>query len=238
MFEDSLVESTGRIRTRSRHFVIGSFALQAALVATLALIPYLYPATLPRQSLATLLMAPPPPAAPAPPAPHTASLRTVVPILLEGLTAPTSIPRHIAQITDAAANPPGADMTFSGSDKGNVKGAMDMLGSAPPKPLLVKPPKPSGPIRVSAGVAQGRLLAPIQPIYPEIAKSARIQGTVIVEATISKLGLIQQARVLSGPPMLAQAALQAVQRARYQPYLLNGEPVEVQTTINIVFSLE
>jgi protein TonB len=86
-------------------------------------------------------------------------------------------------------------------------------------------------------VAEGRLLAPIQPIYPAIAKAARIQGTVVIEAVISRQGLVKQARIVSGQPMLAQAALEAVSRARYQPYMLNGQPVEVYTTIDINFVL-
>jgi protein TonB len=90
---------------------------------------------------------------------------------------------------------------------------------------------------VSAGVASGELLTPIRPIYPEIAKAAHIQGTVVVAAVISKEGVVENARAISGPAMLARAALDAVAAARYRPYRLNGEPVEVETTINIVFSL-
>jgi protein TonB len=75
------------------------------------------------------------------------------------------------------------------------------------------------------------------PQYPAIAKAARIQGTVVLQATISKSGSIQNLRVISGPPMLQQAALEAVRSWRYKPYLLNGDPVEVETTVNVVFNL-
>ena len=75
------------------------------------------------------------------------------------------------------------------------------------------------------------------PQYPAIAKAARIQGIVVLQATISKSGSIQNLRVISGPPMLQQAAMDAVRSWRYKPYLLNGEPVEVETTINVVFNL-
>jgi protein TonB len=95
----------------------------------------------------------------------------------------------------------------------------------------------AGPLRISAGVATGRLLGPIRPVYPTIAKSARIEGTVVVEATISKTGVVENARAISGPSMLIQAAISAIAQARYQPYKLNGEPVEVQTTINVIFKL-
>ena len=75
------------------------------------------------------------------------------------------------------------------------------------------------------------------PQYPAIAKAARIQGTVVLQATISKAGAITNLRVVSGPPMLQQAALDAVRSWRYKPYLLNGDPVEVETTVNVVFNL-
>jgi periplasmic protein TonB len=75
------------------------------------------------------------------------------------------------------------------------------------------------------------------PQYPAIAKAARIQGTVVLQATISKAGGIENLRVVSGPPMLQQAAMDAVRSWRYKPYLLNGDPVEVETTVNVVFNL-
>lgn len=113
------------------------------------------------------------------------------------------------------------------------------LGTPPP-PLLIKPePKPRpGPVRISAGVAAGRLIAPIRPVYPAIAREARIQGTVVVEATISTQGLVEHAHLVSGPPILASAALSAIAQARYEPCKLNGDPVEVETTINVIFKLE
>ena len=81
------------------------------------------------------------------------------------------------------------------------------------------------------------LLDKITPQYPAIAKAARIQGTVVLQATISKSGSIENLRVVSGPPMLQQAAMDAVRTWRYKPYLLNGDPVEVETTVNVVFNL-
>jgi protein TonB len=77
----------------------------------------------------------------------------------------------------------------------------------------------------------------VNPTYPPIARAARISGTVVLQATISKQGTIQNLRVISGPPMLTQSALEAVKSWRYKPYELNGEPVEVETTVNVVFNL-
>lgn len=90
---------------------------------------------------------------------------------------------------------------------------------------------------VSAGVAVGLLIQRTPPVYPAIAKDARVSGTVELQATISKAGIVKDIRVVSGPPMLRRAAVDAVQTWRYKPYKLNNEPTEVQTTINVVFSL-
>jgi protein TonB len=92
-------------------------------------------------------------------------------------------------------------------------------------------------VNVSSGVSAGLLLAPIRPEYPQIARITHTEGTVVVDAVISRIGTIESARVLSGPPILQQAALEAVRQARYRPFLLNGQPTDVQTTITIVFRM-
>lgn len=92
-------------------------------------------------------------------------------------------------------------------------------------------------MRISSGVSAGLLLAPIRPVYPAIAKVAHIEGTVSVQAIISKTGAVESARAVSGPVMLQAAALDAVTKARYKPYLLNGEPTEVDTTFTVAFHL-
>jgi protein TonB len=237
MFEDSLVESTGRIRTRSRRYVAGSFLLQAALVATLILIPYLYPAALPSRFLSVPLIAPPPAPAPAVIAQHTVSApASHTELLLDTLTAPPRIPNSISHIVDP--NPPslviGGDL--GGGRNIGVPGSI-LPGSASPPQPRVQPARPAGPMRVSGGVAEGRLIVPIQPVYPALARATRTQGTVVVEATISTAGRIENTRVVSGPPLLVQAALTAIQQARYRPFLLNNQPVEVETTIRVVFTL-
>ena len=90
---------------------------------------------------------------------------------------------------------------------------------------------------VSSGVLAGYLIAPIHPEYPSIAKAVHVEGTVVIDAIISRTGGIESAHVLSGPPMLQRAALDAVRQARYRPFLLNGQPTEVQTTITINFRM-
>lgn len=153
------------------------------------------------------------------------------------LTAPTKIPKQIKMVTEKEA-PPSQGFGVAGMEgmgggaPGGVIGGL-FAGAAAPV-VKAAPPKK---IAISQGVAQGLLIEKIQPIYPAIAKAARMQGTVVLQATISKTGEIQNLRVISGPAMLQQAAIQAVSRWRYRPYLLNNEPVEVETTVNVVFSL-
>lgn len=86
-------------------------------------------------------------------------------------------------------------------------------------------------------IDEGNLIRKVQPIYPALARSARIQGVVALQATISKEGTIKNLRVLSGHPMLTAAAIDAVRQWRYRPYVLNGAPVEVETQITVNFSL-
>jgi len=92
-------------------------------------------------------------------------------------------------------------------------------------------------IRVSQGVVAGLVIRKVQPNYPQLAKTARVQGNVQLAALIGKDGTIQNLHVLSGHPLLTQAALDAVKQWRYKPYILNGEPVEVDTQITVIFSL-
>jgi protein TonB len=92
-------------------------------------------------------------------------------------------------------------------------------------------------VSISSGIAVGLLRQKTAPVYPPIAKTARVQGTVVIQATISKTGAIDNLHVVSGPTMLRQAALDAVKTWRYSPYMLSGEPVEVETTVNVVFAL-
>jgi protein TonB len=121
------------------------------------------------------------------------------------------------------------------------------VAAAPTAPIarpVVEAPRPvvavaadSEPVRVSAGVSQGMLLAPIVPVYPPIAVSAHVEGAVVMEAVISKDGGIASVRAVSGPVMLREAALDAVRVARYRPYRVDGHPTEVAATIKVVFQL-
>ena len=150
------------------------------------------------------------------------------------LVAPTKIPNSIKQVAEKEAPPSSFGVAGMEGLGGSANGVMgSVFGSGGPKVQAAVPKK----VNISAGVAIGMLIQKTQPIYPPIAKAARVSGTVILQATISKTGSIQNLQVVSGPAMLQQAAMDAVRTWRYRPYLLNNDPVEVQTTINVIFSL-
>ncbi|HXZ27614.1 MAG TPA: TonB family protein [Terriglobales bacterium] len=207
------------------------------------LLPLIYTEALPKQQLMSFLVAPPPP--PPPPPPAAAQQIKVVKVesdIVNGeLRTPTKIPEKVKMIQEDAPPPP---VSSTGGVVGGVPGGVPggslggviggIIGSAP-----VAMPKVAAPqrIRVSSGVAQGMLIQQVQPVYPPMAKMARVQGTVVLQAVISKEGTIENLRVVSGHPMLIQSALDAVKQWRYKPYLLSGEPVEVDTQITVNFNL-
>jgi protein TonB len=243
MFEDSLLESAGKLRTRRKWTTVLSFFLQCVLIGILVLVPLIYTEALPRQQLMTFLVAPPPP--PPPPPPPAAMPVKVVKVIqtdiINGqLRTPTKIPEKVAMIKEESAPPPMTMAGVIGGVPGGVPGGSmggvigGIIGSTP-----VAVPKVAAPtrIRVSGGVQQGNLISQVKPVYPAIAKAARIQGTVVLQAEISKQGTIENLHVLSGHPMLVQNAIDAVKQWRYKPYLLNGEPVPVETTITVNFTL-
>jgi protein TonB len=235
MFEDSTFASAHRIHTRSPRYAAGSLVLQTALVAILVLIPFLYPSALPGKFLVVSLIAPtPPPAATIVEPQHALASTSHTELLTNTIQAPGSIPKRIAHIVDTA--PPGAIPSSAfGANSGT--NTLPLGPATPSETPRVHAARPAGPIHISGGVAAGQLIVPIQPRYPPIARATGTQGTVIVSAIISTDGRIESLRVLSGSPMLVSAAVDAIRQARYRPWTLNGQPVEVETTINVVFSL-
>jgi protein TonB len=124
---------------------------------------------------------------------------------------------------------------MGGSSGGLLGGVPGGMGSGPAITPRV-PPKPTGPLKVSSGTMAGSLIVKPEPVYPPIAKAAHVQGAVILHATISKAGTIENLQAISGPQMLQGAAMDAVRRWKYKPYLLNGEPTEVETTVTVNFT--
>jgi protein TonB len=237
MFEDSLVVSqVHHISSPERWTALASISLQFALAALVITLPFLHPEKLAfRTDAPRILM--PLPLKPAVPIEHvqtsSASSGMTTPNVARSLMAPRVLPTLLPQQNDAPVISP---IAFGMADR-NPLGAA--IGDAMRGPhIAVVPAHPSNsPVHVSLGVSAGMLLTPIHPIYPEIARIARVQGTVVVEAIISRTGTIESLRAITGPPMLRQAALDAIRAARYRPYRLNGSPTEVQTTITVNFRL-
>jgi len=160
--------------------------------------------------------------------------------------APKEVPKNIANIVEDTSVPPpsaGVGGVVGGVGSGGLGALGNILGAAPsaapPPPPIKEAPKPATPqrIRVGGNVQQANLTRKITPVYPPLAKQARIQGTVKFTAVIGKDGSIQNLQLVSGHPLLVEAARQAVAQWQYKPTLLNGEPVEVVTTIDVNFTL-
>jgi protein TonB len=242
MFEDSLMESGGRLKTKRGATTIIAFILEVLFLIVLVLLPLIFTEALPTKQLMTMLTAPPPP--PPPPPPPAAAPVIVKKIQSEldngQLRTPTAIPKKIQMIKEDEPPPSAGPAGVVGGVPGGVPGGAmgGVLGSVM-SGINTAVPKAATPqrVRVSQGVSQGLLVHKVQPEYPPIARQARIQGVVVLQALIGKDGSIQNLHVVSGHPMLTNAALAAVKEWKYKPYFLNGEPVEVETTINVNFTL-
>lgn len=249
MFEQTFVQ-TGKTNTTKT--VIFSFAIQIVMVAVLVVLPLIYFDVLPAAQLTSLITAPPPP--PPPPPPPAAAPPKVVKVIprqmaTDKLLIPKVIPKEVKQINEDEA-PPSAGMGVAGGVPGGVAGGAvggvlgGILGGIPsaappppPPPKKEPPPKPTGPVTVGGRVQAAKLIRQVQPQYPQIARQARISGTVELGAIIGEDGHIQELHVISGHPLLRQAALDAVKQWVYQPTLLNEQAVKVSTTIDVIFSL-
>lgn len=236
MFEDATFHSSGILHDKTPKWMLLTLAINLSAVAALIVLPLLYPDTLPSRILRQTLFAPMPPLTRITPL-HITSTQLAsqqTQSIRNPFEAPRLIPNSISTAPDNTP-PPTGDVSISSDSTPGGLGTQSALFQTTPKPVVRAAPaqKP----RISDGVAQGMLLTRTAPLYPVIAKTAGISGTVSLAATISKSGTIENLRVLSGQPMLRQAALDAVQKWRYRPYLLSGQPIEVETTINVVFSL-
>jgi protein TonB len=249
---DQLIESGGRHeRTKKSLTLTISIIAHVVVVVVLIIIPLLFPETLQGQlSALTQLISPPPPPPPAPPPPPpTTAVRVVKPQVDDGqFRAPVEIPKEIARIVDDGPPPDAALGGVVGGVPGGVPGGTlsGVLGGVLGGPQLIAPPPPPPPpeaprppqrIKVGGNVQQANLVKQVKPPYPPLARQARIQGTVILEAVINRQGSVDQLRVVSGHPLLVQSAMDAVRQWKYRPTLLNGEPVEVVTTITVNFNL-
>ena len=248
LFEDSLLEASGGQRKRRTCATLLSIVLQCLLVGVLIVIPLLFTDVLPKQQLLTLLEAPPPPppAPPAAPAPTAVRVVKVTSEIANGqLRTPGRIPAKVQMIKEDDAPPPpaisggivgGVPGGIPGGQLGGVIGGIISSTSSVAAVSNLSKPAPQR-VRVSPGVSKGLLVYRIEPAYPPLARQAHIQGVVLLTAVIDKDGNIQNLQVVSGHPMLAPAAIEAVKQWRYKPFLLNGQPLEVETTVTVTFQL-
>jgi protein TonB len=243
MFEEMVISSPNPKKTNKPWTVFFSMLFQLAFLGILILIPLIYTEALPKTMMATMLTAPPPPPPPPPPpaAVQVVHVKPQAHLMDAGkLMQPKVIPKDIKIIKEDAEPDMNAGMAggvpggvAGGSMGGVLGGVIGGMGGAPPPPR----PRQTGPLRVGGNVQAARIINRVQPMYPPLARQTRISGTVRLHAIIGKDGTIQQLEVISGHPLLQQAALDAVRQWRYQPTLLNTEPVEVDTTIDVIFSL-
>jgi protein TonB len=243
MFSHSLLELSEIERRRRKGAALFSFILQGLIVGVLVLLPLWFLDTLPAQQLVTFLVAPPPPPPPPPPAAPVKTVQMVSQIVNGQLLAPSKIPKVVKMIKEEEAPPPAMGVTggvVGGVPGGQAGGVIGSLISAANHSGNTAPRTAEIPKRlvVSQGVSLGMLQNRIEPVYPIIARRARVQGTVTLRAIISTQGTIESLQVVDGHPMLVNAALDAVKQWRYKPYTLSGQPVEVETTVFVNFHID
>lgn len=252
MFELSLVESTTeRVKTQTKWYFLATMIVYTIVVSTVIILGImLVNPQLEEQFISAALLAPPPPPPPPPPAAAPPKPRAIPRNVIKiptGFVAPTKVPEKLPPAEadlpvvrvdpNAMGVPGGVPGGVAGGVLGGVVGGV--LGSAGPveAPPPPPPPPPKKPKRVSGGVLQGKAIRRVQPIYPPIARSARVQGAVQVEVVIDEQGNVISARVLSGHPLLRQAALDAARQWKFRPTLLSGQPIKVTGILVFNFRL-
>jgi len=235
MFADSLLESAPHPAHRAAWTKLASVLLQSLAVAVLLAIPLFH--------LERLQFVPPPlsiqmTSVQQPPAMHertTSASPSTTPVLETQILVPKWIPRHVTQGDD---QPPNSSSSLGPPCIGNCSNSIpitNIISSGPPV-ITVPQPHPTKPPRVSE-MQLGGLIHKVVPEYPIIAKQLRVQGAVVLLATVGKDGRVEHVQAVSGPPLLVRPAMAAVEQWQYRPYMLNQEPVVVQTQITVNFVL-
>jgi len=244
MFADARLETSWAQRSRRSLTTLTSFGLEVVVIGLLLMAPLWKTVGLPSaRALPTPVSwgAPPPAIRPLPP-------QHVTPVIQSNLSdhvliAPREVPHEVAMIQEAVPPPQVSFDTGLGVEGGTGDGSRDgvwrslseSLSHVAPQPAPA--PIPSVPVFRPSRLLEGSLMRRVTPTYPPLARTARIQGPVVLFAVISKAGTIDKLRAVSGPPMLIPAAIEAVSQWRYRPYILNNEPIEVETQITVNFLL-
>lgn len=233
-----LVYSAAKTGNWKRASLPIAYMIEVMAIGVMVIIPLVRSEALPKAVSSRVTILPPPPPAPPPAAPRVAVQRiTVQDLENEPAVIPKAIPKFRSQPVA-----PASGVGVLGSMPGMPGGRNGVIGSligvaAPPPPAPAKPTTP-GRMKIGGVVEAANLIYGPKPDYPQLAKLARIQGSVRLEALIATDGTIKDLKVVSGHPLLVKAALEAVEHWRYRPTLLNGQPVEVETEIDVNFALE
>lgn len=237
IFGDSLLETSWAQRSRRSWTTLSSFGLEALVIGLLLLLPLWKTVGLPSahtlSTPVTLMRSIPVTPATQPRGgsgtPHATNL--TIPRFVQ--------PGHIPTGIHNGPEDPAPEPIGIGTNIGPIASGPAIPGLLPGGTMPVAPPAPRPVVRAirTSSIQEGSLLHRVQPAYPPQARIARIQGMVVLAAVISKAGAIENLRVLSGHPMLVKAAIDAVSEWRYRPYILNNEPVEVETQITVNFTL-
>ena len=240
IFADSLLEASWAQRSRRSWTTLTSFGLEALAIGVLLVIPLWKTVGLPSAHTMSTPMS----------LVANAPVRTVAAQPHGGSASPHAAnveaprflqPGHINNgVHNGPVDPAPEPIGVSGPYTGEIASGPYIPGLptiSGPVPVAPPAPRPVAHTFRTSSMLQGSLLHQVQPTYPPLAKTARIQGPVVLEAVISKAGAIENLRVISGPPLLIKAALDAVSEWRYRPYILNDEPVEVETRITVNFTL-
>jgi len=245
MFDQTFVDGKGK--TQKPWTTMVGFTLNLTIVGLLVLAPMIWTDILPVNSLRSALFVPPPPPPPPPPPAETPKVVQVkiIPRQFDSgkLMQPKSIPTTIAVIKEEELPPPSAGVAGGIGTAGAGSGLLSGIIGGPAMVAAPPPPKKEEKkeikrIPVGGKVEEASLINRVVPQYPPLAKSTRIQGQVVLSAVIGTDGAIKELKAVSGHPLLVPAALAAVKQWRYKPLILDGDPVEVDTTITVNFTLQ
>ena len=247
LFDESLLERH-RFKSSSKTLdLLVALCLHVVVLGGPILTGLYYTDTLNLKAFATTLLVAPPPPPPPPPAAAIVKAHTPKHVFMTGgkLVAPTVIPRQIAEIKEAALEPDslggvagGVPGGVPGGQMGGVLGGVigGVLNTAA-RPVAPPPPRKGAPLRVGGRVRPPKAIVQVHPEYPPLARQTRIQGQVQIDAILDEQGNVIEMKIISGPPLLYQAALDALKKWKYEPTYLNDQPIAVQMIVTITFQL-
>jgi protein TonB len=251
MFE-TIIQGQNSERAGRKRTVLVSFAIHVLLLGTLIVIPLIYYQTIPGgwEMISEVFAAklpdpvppsPPPPASPAsgPRIPTDRPVILLSPILIEpGKVPPPEgaevIEMPLGPIGDGLVGSPGSMVPDGVLNTPMLADVLRPTGRNTPPPPPPKPPKQ--PMLIST-LDPSRVIYRVEPVYPQIAIQARVQGSVMLQVVVNELGIVESVEVVSGHPLLTKAAVEAVKQWRYKPTILNGEPVPIKATVTVNFNL-